>query len=149
MKIPLQVYDFANGLRAMAHLLVMSEKPHLFIPVKAIVDTGSPETILGLIDLKKMRISPTKFKEIESRKYPICMGGGEVRTKILQEAKLKFGEYFECVMPIQIPVDEIGGTAQSTILGVDFLTKNNLIFFFDPNKKEAYFESSDFVPKHN
>jgi len=143
MRIHLQVYDFANGLRAMAHFLVISEKPELFLPVKAIVDTGSPETILGLIDLKKMRISSIRFKEIESRKYPICMGGGEVKTKILQGAKLKFGEDFECVMPVHIPVDEIGGTAQSTILGVDFLTKNNFKFVFEPNKREAYFERED------
>ena len=147
MKIPLQVYDFAGGLRAMAHILIRSEKPHLFIPVEAIFDTGSPETILGLIDLKKMRISPIQLQELEGRKNPMIMGGGEVKTKILSEAKLKFGEYFECVMPIQIPVKEISGTAQSTILGVDFLTKNNFRFFFDPNKRESYFESSDFVPK--
>ena len=90
-----------------------------------------------------MRVSPLKFKDLESKKYPICMGGGEVKTKILQEAKLNFGEYFECIMPIHIPVEEIRGTAQSTILGVDFLTKNNFKFFFYPNKRDAYFEKED------
>ncbi|MCX6742559.1 MAG: hypothetical protein NTX24_05330 [Candidatus Pacearchaeota archaeon] len=142
-KIPLQVYDFAGGLRAMAHLLVTSEQPHLFMPVEAIVDTGSPETILGLIDLKKMRVSSIRFKDLESKKYPICMGGGEVKTKILQEARLKFGEYFDCIMPIHIPVDEISGKAGVTILGVDFIEQNKFKLVFDPAKREAYFESSE------
>jgi hypothetical protein len=44
VKIPLEVYDFANGLRPMAHFLLRSEKPHIFAPIKAIVDTGSPKT---------------------------------------------------------------------------------------------------------
>lgn len=88
-----------------------------------------------------------RFNEIESRKDQICIGGGEVKTKILQEASLRFGEYFECIMPIRIPVEEISGTAQSTILGVDFLIKNNFKLVFDPNKKEAYFEKEDEVQK--
>ncbi len=46
-------------------------------------------------------------------------------------------------MPIQIPVDEIINCSQPTILGVDFLILNKLSLFFDPIKKEAYFESSD------
>lgn len=71
------------------------------------------------------------------------MGGGEVKTKILPEAKLNFGGYFDCIMPIHIPVEEIRGTAQSTILGVDFLTKNNFKLFFYPNKRDAYFEKED------
>ena len=145
MKIPLQVYDFANGLRIMASLLIKAETLHIFAFVQAIVDTGSPETILGMSDMKKFRISKIQINKLESRKKPIAYGGGQVKTKVLQDTKLKLGN-FECVMPIQIPSDEITPCSQPTILGVDFLIKNNLILFFDPNKKEAYFESSDFVP---
>jgi len=142
MIIPLKVYDF-GGLRAMAHILIRSEKPKLFLPVKAIVDTGSPKTVLGLIDLKRMRISSLRFKDVESRIETINIGGGEVKAKVLPEVNLRFGEDFECDMPIQVPIKEISGRAQSTILGVDFLLKNNLKFIFNPIKGKAYFESNE------
>ena len=143
MKIPLQVYFFAGGLRAIARFLVRSEKPHIFGSIEAIVDTGSPTTIIGLPDLKRMRISQNHIKDLESRKDPIAYGGGQVVTKILQDARLRFGENFECIMPILIPVSEIKNGMQPTILGVDFLINNKFSLFFDPNKKIAYFESSE------
>lgn len=142
MKIPLQVYPLAGGLRAMAHFSMQSEMPHIFGSVEAIFDTGSPTTVLGVADIKKMRISSLQLNNLESRKEPIAYGGGLVNTKILQGVKLKFGEYFECNMPIQIPVDEIKEGSQPTILGVDFLERHKLKFVFDPSKREAYFESS-------
>ena len=143
MKIPLQVYLFAGGLRAMARFLISSEKPHIFGSIEAIVDTGSPTTILGVPDLKRMRVSQIQLRDLESRKEPHAYGGGQLKTKILQGAKLRFGEYFECVMPIQIPVDEITACNQPTILGDDFMEVNKLKFVFDPIKREAYFESSE------
>jgi len=125
----------------MVHFLLQSENPHIFAPVRAIVDTGSPITILGLPDLKKMRVSQLKLKDLESRKETISYGGGQVRAKILRDNKIKIGE-FECSVPIQIPVEEIKDCSQPTILGVDFLIENKLSLFFDPTKKEAYFEQS-------
>jgi len=127
----------------MAHLLIKSDTPHIFAPVEAIVDTGSPETILGMADIKKMRISLLQLNKLESRKKPIAFGGGRLKTKILQDAKLKFGEDFECVMSIQVPVDEITKCNQPTILGVDFMEKNKLKLVFDPTKRDAYFETSE------
>lgn len=143
MKIPLQVRDFAGGLRAMAQFLIQSKEPHIFGSVEGIVDTGSPTTILGIPDMKRMRVSQLQLKNLESRKEPHAYGGGQLKTKILRDAKLKFGEYFECVMAVQIPVEEITECTQPTILGVDFMVENKLKFVFDPIKKEAYFESSE------
>ena len=141
MRIPLQVRDFAGGLRVMAQFLIRSDKPHLFGSIESIVDTGSPTTILGMPDMKRMRVSQLQLKNLESRKEPHTYGGGQLKTKILRDAKLKFGEFFECVMDVQIPVDEITECAQPTILGVDFIEKNKLRLVFDPNKREAYFEN--------
>lgn len=143
MRIPLQIRDFAGGPRVMAQFLIMYEKPHLFGSIQAIVDTGSPTTILGMSDIKRMRVSQLQLKDLESRKEPHAYGGGQVKTKILREAKLKFGEHFECKMDVQIPVEEITECNQPTILGVDFMEKNKFKLVFDPNKKEAYFESSE------
>jgi hypothetical protein len=66
-----------------------------------------------------------------------------MKTKILRDVKLRFGESFECTMAVQIPTDEITECRQPTILGVDFMIKNKLKLLFDPTKKEAYFESSE------
>ncbi len=143
MRIPLKVYFFAGGLRAIVRFLIQSKEPHIFGFVEAIVDTGSPTTILGMLDVKRMRVSPIQLKKLESRKKPIACGGSLIKTKNLQKAKLKIGQYLECMMPVQIPVDEIQGGSQPTILGVDFLIENKLKLIFDPNKKEAYFESSE------
>lgn len=143
MKIPLQVYLFAGGLRAMAHFLIRAEMPKMFGFVEAIVDTGSPSTILGFPDVRKMRVSQIQLNNLESKKEPLAFGGGQLKTKILQDAKIKFGNNFECIMPIQIPVQEITECSQPTILGVDFMERNGLKFYFDPNKREAYFENSE------
>jgi len=145
MRIPLQVRDFAGGLRVMAQFLIRSEKPHLFGSIESIVDTGSPTTILGVPDTKRMRVSQIQLKELESRKEPHAYGGGQLKTKILRDAKLKFGEYFECEMDVQVPVEEVSECNQPTILGVDFMEKNKLKLIFDPFKKEAYFESSEAI----
>lgn len=141
MRIPLQVRDFAGGLRVMAQFLIRSDKPHLFGSIESIVDTGSPTTILGMPDMKRMRVSQLQLKNLESRKEPHAYGGGQLKTKILRDARLKFGEFFECVMDVQIPVDEITECTQPTILGVDFMEKNKLRLVFDPDKREAYFEN--------
>jgi len=139
MRIPLQVRDFAGGLRVMAHFLIRSEKPHLFGSIESIVDTGSPTTILGVPDTKRMRVSQIQLKELESRKEPHAYGGGQLKTKILRGAKLKFGEHFECEMDVQIPVEEVSECTQPTILGVDFMEKNKFRLVFDPVKKRSLF----------
>ena len=43
-KIPLDVYDFAGSLRVMAHFWLKVEELAKSIPIRAIVDTGSPVT---------------------------------------------------------------------------------------------------------
>jgi len=143
MRIPLKVCFFAGGLRAMAHFLVISEIPHIFTPIEAIVDTGSPTTILGIPDLKRARVSQIQLNRLESKKEPMSYGGGKVQVKTLKNAKLKFGEHYDCEMPISIPVEGNKDCSQPTILGVDFMILNNFKLFFDPNKGEAYLESSE------
>lgn len=144
MRIPLQVRDFAGGLKVMASFLIQSEKPHIFGPVESIVDTGSPTTILGMSDIKRMGVSQLQLMDIEGRKEPHAYGGGKLKTKILRGTKLKFGEYFDCIMDVEIPVQEVTElNTQPTIIGVDFMEKNKLKLIFDPANKEAYFENSE------
>ena len=61
-KIPLEVYEFANGLRVMAHFWLKIDDLSRSIPIRAIVDTGSPTTLIGALDTMKMRISKLSLR---------------------------------------------------------------------------------------
>ena len=139
MRIPIKVCFFAGGLRAMVSFLLTSKEPHIFGFVNAIVDSGSPATILGDIDLKRMRISQIQLRKLVGKKEPLLLGGGKVKTRVLENAHLKLGDY-SIDVPIEVPVEETKGFSQTTILGVDFLLKTKFKFIFNPDKREAYFE---------
>jgi len=142
-KIPLEVYHFANNLRIMAHFLLRCESPHIFMPIKAIVDTGSPITIIGPLDIKRMRLSKIQLQKLEGRHKPINIGGGQIFTKVLEKAKLRFGDNLEVEMPVDFPIKNEEESIQPTLLGVDFMLKLKAKLFFDPTNKEAYFEIKD------
>ena len=142
MKIPLKIYDFAGGLRSMAHFILMNKEPHIFTSIRAIVDTGSPTTIIGPLDREKMRLSKVQLNKLTGKKIPINYGGSEVVTIELPEAKIKFIEK-EFELPITIPIKNEMGATQPSILGVDFMLKNKCKFIFNPSIEEAYFEMED------
>ena len=45
-------------------MTVLSKEPDFFIPVKAIVDTGSPLTLIGSLDIKRMRLSTLQLNNL-------------------------------------------------------------------------------------
>ncbi len=139
-RIPLEVYEFAGSLRAMVHFLLKIEGIQNYIPIRAIVDTGSPTTLIGPLDTKRMRISPIKLKSLEGRHKPINIGGGEIIAKVLEKSRLKFRDGFEIEMPVDFPIKEGKNQFQPSLLGVDFLLKTKAKLFFDPSNKVAYFE---------
>ena len=103
-KIPLEVYPFAGNLRIMAHFILRSEDPKLFIPVRAIVDTGSPITLIGSLDLQRMRLSKIQLQKLIGKLRPINVGGSKIYTKILEKANLRFGNNLEISMPVEFPL---------------------------------------------
>jgi len=143
MLIPLQVYDFAGGLRIMAHLFLKAQEPHIFGSIRAIVDTGSPATIIGNGDAERMRISKIQLKNLDTHKNPVAIGGGRMVTKVVKNAEIQIGADFKSqLMDLLVPFQsEEGSSCQPTILGVDFMEKNRLKLFFDPINKKAYFET--------
>ncbi len=142
-RIPLQVYHFANSLRIMVHFLLRCEEPHIFTPIRAIVDTGSPTTLIGPSDIKRMRLSKIQLNKLEGKKKSINIGGGQVYTKIIENANIKIGENFEIEIPIDFPVEGEENPLQPSLLGIDFMLKTRAKLFFDPNNREAYFEIED------
>jgi hypothetical protein len=76
MKIPLEVRDFAGGLRVMARFLIQSNNPHLFGSIESIVDTGSPTTILGFPDIKKNEGIAIATEKFGKQKRAACLWRG-------------------------------------------------------------------------
>ena len=143
MKIPLNIKEWAGGKRIMLYATLMHDDPHIFAPIEFIIDTGSPTTLLGEIDAKRFRISKIQLNKLEGRKSPINIGGGQIQTKVLPNAKIKIND-FETSIPIQVVIEnEKGNTLATSIIGVDFLEKAKLKLVFDPTKSEAYLESSE------
>ncbi len=142
-RIPLQVYDFVGSLRAMAHFWLKIEELSKSIPIRAIVDTGSPITLIGPLDTGRMRISTLSLRNLEGRNKPVNIGGGEMTTRILEGTKFKFGDGFEVDMPVDFPIDGARNPLQPSLLGVDFLLKTNATLVFNPDKKDAYLEIED------
>jgi len=84
-RVPLEVYHFADNIRIMAHFLLRCEEPKIFMPIRAIVDTGSPMTIIGPADIKRMRLSKIQLNKLEGRHKPINIGGGKYLREFLRK----------------------------------------------------------------
>jgi len=143
MKIPIRVEYFAGGLRPIATFTLKSTTPHIFSFVTAIIDTGSPNTILGSADVQRMRLSQIQMQKLIGEEKEVNLGGAQMKTRTLEEAELSLGGKLQVKIPVQVPVKLIKGSPPPSIIGVDFLLEGKLKFFFDPNKKEAYLETSE------
>ena len=143
MKIPIKVEFFAGGLRPMIACSLRSTNPTFFGFINAIIDTGSPTTILGISDVQKMRLSQVQMKKFIGEEKEVNLGGAQMKTKILENANIRIGNSINITLPVQVPVKITKGVSPPTIIGVDFLQKANLGFFFNPNKKESYLEKQE------
>ena len=143
MKIPVRVEFFAGGLRPLISICVKSQEPKIFGLVNAIIDTGSPTTILGWGDVQKIRLSQVQMKRLEGAEKEINIGGAQIKTRVLPEAELIFGGRNLKISSIQVPIKLVKGTPPPTILGVDFLLQGKFSFFFNPDKRESYLEVED------
>lgn len=139
-RISLEVYNFSDDLRIMAHFLLKVEGFPMHIPIRAIVDTGSPITLIGPLDTKRVRLSKIQLNKLVGKNKPVNIGGGKILTRIAEKSKLKFAEGSEFEMPVEFPIKDEENPNQPSLLGVDFMLKTGAKLFFDPANKEAYFE---------
>jgi hypothetical protein len=140
MRIPVRVEFFAGGLRPILTVCVKSESQKIFGAVSAIIDTGSPATVLGAGDIQRMRVSQIQMQKLIGAEKEVNIGGAQIKTRELPEAELKICEK-TVKIPIQVPVKLLKGTPPPTILGVDFLLAGKFKFFFYPDKKESYLDA--------
>jgi len=127
----------------MAHFLLTSEDPKIFAPINAIVDTGSPITLIGPTDLSRMRLSSIQIKKLVGKNRPINIGGEQIFTRTLEKANLKFGDHIKIEMPVDFPIKIDNKSTQPSLLGVDFLLKTKSRLVFDPDKRIAYLEMGE------
>lgn len=142
MRIPVTVEFFAGGLRPMVTLCIKSDEPKVFGFVRAIIDTGSPTTILGAGDVQRMRISQIQMQKLIGAEKEVNLGGAQIKTRVLPNAVLKISEK-DIKVDVQVPVRLVKGTPPPTILGIDFLLAGKFKFFFYPENKESYLECDD------
>jgi hypothetical protein len=142
MRIPVRVEFFAGGLRPMVTICIKSESPKIFGFASAVIDTGSPTTILGAGDVQRMRISQIQMQKFIGIEKEVNLGGAQIKTRMLHDAELNIGGK-SVKIPIQVPVKLLKGTPPPTILGIDFLLEGKFKFFFYPEKKEAYLETEE------
>jgi hypothetical protein len=143
MRIPIRVEFFAGGLRPLVTVNLKSMSPHIFGFVNAIVDTGSPTTVLGGADVQRMRISQIQMQKLVGEEKEVNLGGAQIRTRVLPEAEISIPGKLNVKIPVQVPVKVIKGTPPPSILGVDFLVAGKIKFLFDPSTKESYFETNE------
>jgi len=143
MKIPVRVDFFAGGLRPILSFAIKSEEPKMFGFINAVIDTGSPTTILSLNDVRKMRVSEIQMQKLTGPYKKVNLGGAQMETRLLPEAELNISGKKIKLSLIQVPVSITKGDAPPTILGIDFLLAGKFKFFFDVNNLVSYLETED------
>lgn len=142
IKILVEINYFAGGWRPMLNVILSFKDPKIFLPIKGIIDTGSPTTLIGLADMRRMRLSKIQIKKILGKKGEVNIGGGKVETIKLEGMGLRIGNYVETILDVQFPLKG-ENESQPSLLGVDFLEKIKANFYFNPGKKESYLEIED------
>ncbi len=150
MRYPLQIREIQGSKRII--LPVLSRQPRCYGNFEAIIDTGSPRTIIGAGDAEKLRIPYHSLKESVSL---IGFGRGSMPTLLVEKfiivIKSEDGTSKNLSIQVSIPnVPLLRKTDQNmlkhaftlpTIIGLDFLEFNNLKLFIDIIKNVAYLEN--------
>ena len=126
----------------MLSVVLRLDNPNIFLPIKAIIDTGSPTTMIGMSDMKRMRLSKIKLNQINGKRGEVNIGGGKVQTIKLEGMEISIGNYAKLKLDVQFPIRGEDAN-QPSLLGVDFLEKIKAKFYFNPSKKESYIEIGD------
>jgi hypothetical protein len=146
VRIPCHVRKFVSG-RYFCFVPFTIRFSHSFGFVEALVDTGSPFTVLSPIDALKLKL-PIKTMRKGS---PVALAGYRFLCHHLEKSHLNFkmenGQYFsvEMSMGVLIPTKMDKKTLQNvqhipSIIGNDFLEDQKFTLTFNPSTKLAYLE---------
>lgn len=144
IKIPLK---FING-QIIVNMIIASSVYRIgFQRIPFVFDTGSPESFLSERDALKLKLplsqlSIGKIVNLASSKYNLLKTrqfSFYIKTQEEKSHKIDY-ENFLIAKTTKKKQENIAESQHlPSILGVDFLLRNNLILYFDPGKNEAYF----------
>lgn len=121
---------------------------HITKPIDAIVDTGSPYTVLSPNEVFGSRLPIRTMRRGETVtlagfrffKYPINNVGMNFRTETDELFKGTLS-YISALVPTKIDKKTLGDVRHiPNIIGHDFLEENKLSFYFNPCAKITYLE---------
>jgi len=140
MKIPLNI-SYKN--RLIPNLLISVSTKRKFSSLLVAIDTGCEETILSYKDALILQM-PVKDMIVDKKVQGISgdkVGLSEYVKGLDFFFKKQDSSIFKIILNhLYISKDPNG--ANITLLGTDFLKRNNLKLFYDPNG-EAYLEKAD------
>lgn len=122
---------------------------HIFGAIEAIVDTGSPETIISEADAIRLNIPISRLK-FASHSYGI--GGSPIAKYELRNVTLSFRTDENKAETIKLDKVYVSRRTSKdarttdialgvpSIIGNDFLLKQKFVLYFNPNKNVAYLE---------
>jgi len=120
------------------------------MPINALIDTGSPWLALSPKDSKLLNI-PIKNLRTARQFTNISFAGHKFRRLITKEVELHVLDEKNKVVNLKMPsVSVLKPTKKKdeidiipSVIGMDFLTSNNLSLYYSPKKKEAYLIKED------
>ena len=150
MRIPLLTSLNKAELTYLNNAVVIST-PRKFISTEFIVDTGSPESILGYNDAVRLQIP---FNSL-SKSHFIELGGRKYQGYKWERITFKFYSGEGKLISEEFPVTIIRPTSQKdniantpTIIGMDFLKQKRYILFCDVSGDLAYLEKKEDISQN-
>ena len=136
------------GRRPFPFVTFFLRTPHFAKPVDALIDTGSPFTVLSTNDVLSSRLPITKMQSGET----VSLAGYRFFNHQIRDATLSFrtetDELFKANLPSigsLVPTKLDKKTMDDvkhipSIIGNDFLEEQKLVLYFNPSIREVYLE---------
>jgi hypothetical protein len=124
---------------------VVLRSPRKILPVSAMIDTGSPVTMLGYGEAIQLQIP---FESLNKDKF-VEIGGGNNESRVFNKLKILLksedGRRIEETMPVYIikPTSPKKKQTFTFIIGTDFLKNKGYTLFCDLKNDNAYLEKED------
>lgn len=130
----------------------VARSPRFYGVVEALIDTGSPFTVLSTVDAIKFRL-PIKSKKMQKgfgvslagfRFFKYNLGKASFTFKTANEDSICFEvQNLGVLVPTKINKKVLKDVEPiPSIVGNDFLEDHNLALFFNPSKKITYLEQT-------
>lgn len=126
----------------------MLKSPHCFGFIEALVDTGSPFTVLSTVDALKLRLPIKTMRKIEPvylagfTFFKATLGNSSMtfRTDDQKSLTIQFNN-MGILIPTKLDPNQLEGVKHiPSIVGNDFLEQEKFGLYVNPSTKVAYLE---------